>query len=121
VAIGGVVMGFELDLLGCRLGGMVGLCMWVGLRVCVVLCGVTVLFGCACGLCCVGSPSCLALRVAWAVYFTLPPLFRQIPMDFHWTQPIPMDPVDSLSDFQWILSDLTKFRCLSGPSPVKVR
>jgi len=55
------------------------------------------------------------------VYFTLPPLFRRILMDFHRTLPIPTDPADSPSDFQWIPSDLTKFRCLSGPSPVKVR
>jgi len=55
------------------------------------------------------------------VYFTLPPLFRRIPTDFHRTLPIPTDPADSPSDFQWIPLDLTKFRCLSGPSPVKVR
>ena len=54
------------------------------------------------------------------VYFTLPLLFQWIPTDFHQTQPIPMDPVDSLSDFQWNLLDLTKFHCLSSPSPVKV-
>jgi hypothetical protein len=56
-----------------------------------------------------------------SVYFTLPPLFRWIPTDFHRTQPIPTDPADSPSDFQRNPSDLTKFRCLSGPSPVKVR
>ena len=56
-----------------------------------------------------------------SMYFTLPPLFQQIPTEFHRTQPIPTDCLLGLSDFQRNLSDLTKFRCLSGPSPVKVR
>ena len=42
------------------------------------------------------------------MYFTLPLLFWQILMDFHQTQPIPMDLADSPSDFQWILSDSEK-------------
>jgi len=60
------------------------------------------------------------IKDVWFVYFTLPHAFQWIPMDFHQTQPIPTDSLDSLSDFQWNPLDLTKFHCLSGPSPVKV-
>ena len=52
------------------------------------------------------------------MYFTLPPFFQRTftgPSQFRWTQ------LNSPSDFQQILLDLTKFRCLSGPSPVKVQ
>ena len=63
----------------------------------------------------------VVLHLKTMVYFTLPPLFQRIPTDFHRTQPIPTDPVDSPLDFQRNPTDLTKFRCESGPSLVKVQ
>ena len=61
-------------------------------------------------------------KVNW-VYFTLPPLFRQIPTDFHRTQPIPTDsaeqsvglPTDSVGLDQIPLLVRSK----SSESPVK--
>ena len=58
-----------------------------------------------------------------AVYFTLPPLFRRIPTDFHQTQPIPTDsaeqsvrlPTDSVGLDQISLLVRSK----SSESPVK--
>ena len=56
------------------------------------------------------------------VLYTPPPF----PTDSNGLSPDPANSdglswTDSPSDFQWIPSDLTKFRCLSSPSPVKVQ
>ena len=58
----------------------------------------------------------------FSVLYTPPPF----PTDSNGLSPDPANSdglswTDSPSDFQWIPSDLTKFRCLSSPSPVKVQ